>query len=202
MSTSQVTNITKNAMSQFTTLQHATKGGEDCTTIENNGVDSNHRKISFGGNTENKNPDAGIKKYLSVPNVLLGSLATLGAFGIADVLLCKGKHINKLTGTSKQITKTTDSLKEAEEIILKKDKRIKEREETINSLLEKNKTYTKEISSKDDRINDLEDALENKKLENTRINKELRSLKADCQELKVALKCTEFELEEMRSKSM
>ncbi len=43
------------------------------------------------------------KNSVIAVNVILGSLAAVGVLGMADILICKGKHISKLTGKSKFI---------------------------------------------------------------------------------------------------
>ena len=65
-------------------------------------VNNNFRKLSFGENQENKTFGSNIK-YLTATNFILGSLATIGVLGMADILICKGKHLNKLTGNNKFI---------------------------------------------------------------------------------------------------
>jgi hypothetical protein len=61
--------------------------------------------VNFRGN-DNKTQDVkttDLKKYVTPTNVALGSLASLGVLGMADILICKGKHINKLTGKGKEL---------------------------------------------------------------------------------------------------
>lgn len=43
------------------------------------------------------------KKIITVPNVIIGSLMTVGVLSLADMIIFKGKHINKLTGTAKKL---------------------------------------------------------------------------------------------------
>lgn len=77
---------------------------------------------------------------ISAKDIVLGSLATIGVLGMADVLLFKGKGINKLTGVAKKL-KANEELKQklknaeeltakAEEKAVKAEKRAKEAEES------------------------------------------------------------------------
>lgn len=50
-----------------------------------------------------ENSAARSKSSLNATNLILGSLAAIGVLGVADILLCKGKHINKLSGKSKEL---------------------------------------------------------------------------------------------------
>ena len=54
------------------------------------------------------------KNYLNTTNLILGSLATIGVLGAADILLCKGKHINKLSGKSKELEESVTRATTAE----------------------------------------------------------------------------------------
>lgn len=46
---------------------------------------------------------------LTTPNIILGSLATVGVLGMADVLIYKGKHLSKITGKTKELEEVTSS---------------------------------------------------------------------------------------------
>ncbi len=65
------------------------------------GVNQFHFTAQTENNSESK--ETSVKKYFTAPNVILGSLATIGVLGMADVLICKGKHLNKLTGKGKEL---------------------------------------------------------------------------------------------------
>lgn len=65
------------------------------------GVNQFHFTAQTENNSESK--EISVKKYFTAPNVILGSLATIGVLGMADVLICKGKHLNKLTGKGKEL---------------------------------------------------------------------------------------------------
>lgn len=77
---------------------------------------------------------------ISAKDIVLGSLATIGVLGMADVLLFKGKGINKLTGVAKKLKANEElkqKLKNAEELTAKTEeravnaeKRAKEAEES------------------------------------------------------------------------
>lgn len=66
---------------------------------------SGSNEIRFMTQPENSSEakESSVKKYLTAPNVILGSLATIGVLGMADVLICKGKHLNKITGKGKEL---------------------------------------------------------------------------------------------------
>lgn len=77
---------------------------------------------------------------IGAKDIVLGSLATIGVLGMADVLLFKGKGINKLTGVAKKLKANEElkqKLKNAEELTAKTEeravnaeKRAKEAEES------------------------------------------------------------------------
>ncbi len=75
---------------------------------------------------------------IGAKDIVLGSLATIGVLGMADVLLFKGKGINKLTGVAKKLKANEQKLKNAEELTVKAEeravnaeKRVKDAEELI-----------------------------------------------------------------------
>lgn len=78
---------------------------------------------------------------IGAKDIVLGSLATIGVLGMADVLLFKGKGINKLTGVAKKLKANEElkqKLKNAEELTAKTEeravnaeKRVKDAEELI-----------------------------------------------------------------------
>ena len=77
---------------------------------------------------------------IGAKDIVLGSLATIGVLGMADVMLFKGKGINKLTGVAKKLKANEElkqKLKNAEELTakteeraVKAEKRAKEAEES------------------------------------------------------------------------
>lgn len=78
---------------------------------------------------------------IGAKDIVLGSLATIGVLGMADVLLFKGKGINKLTGVAKKLKANEElkqKLKNAEELTAKTEERavnaeskVKDAEELI-----------------------------------------------------------------------
>ena len=67
------------------------------------------RKADFSfKSSNNEKQNSGIKEHLNLRNTVLGTLATLGVLGMADILIFKGKHISKLTGKNKYIPEFFD----------------------------------------------------------------------------------------------
>jgi len=65
---------------------------------------------------------------------------------MADILICKGKHINKLTGTDRQINKLNDAIKGFEKHQEANNKHIQE-------LYAENKTLREELKQAEERLN-------------------------------------------------
>lgn len=68
---------------------------------------------------------------IGAKDIVLGSLATIGVLGMADVLLFKGKGINKLTGVAKKLKANEElkqKLKNAEELTAKTEERAEKAE--------------------------------------------------------------------------
>ena len=68
---------------------------------------------------------------IGAKDIVLGSLATIGVLGMADVLLFKGKGINKLTGVAKKLKANEElkqKLKNAEELTAKAEERAEKAE--------------------------------------------------------------------------
>jgi hypothetical protein len=61
--------------------------------------------VNFCGNDYNSKEEKthNLKENITPAKVTLGALATLGVLGMADILIFKGRHINKLTGTGKDL---------------------------------------------------------------------------------------------------
>ena len=98
---------------------------------------------------------------IGVKDIVLGSLAAIGVLGMADVMLFKGKGINKLTGVAKKL-KSTEELeqraKNAEELIAKTEERAKNAETRA-------KNAEANFTSAETKINKLEDELDKLKEE-------------------------------------
>ncbi len=77
---------------------------------------SGTNQVRFMAQPENSSEvkESSVKKYLTAPNVILGSLATIGVLGMADVLICKGKHLNKITGKGKELEEAVSRAASAE----------------------------------------------------------------------------------------
>lgn len=102
-------------------------------------VNNSVTNLSFGDNQENKTSGSNIKKYLTVPNVILGSLATIGVLGMADILICKGKHINKLTGKGKELEEALARATEAKSRATNAQTEIQRLQSIINNFNESSK---------------------------------------------------------------
>ena len=89
--------------------------------VSTNNINSPNFKGENTSQTEKK------KSYLAA-NAVLGTLATIGVLGMADVLICKGRHINKLTGKGKELENALTRATNAEEnLAANKAKMAKER---------------------------------------------------------------------------
>lgn len=96
---------------------------------------------------------------IGAKDIVLGSLATIGVLGMADVLLFKGKGINKLTGVAKKLKANEElkqKLKNAEELTAKTEERAVNAESKVKNV-EDNYTKAKtEIDKLNAQIDDLE----------------------------------------------
>ncbi len=97
-------------------------------------------------NSETK--ESSVKKYFTAPNVILGSLATVGVLGMADVLICKGKHLNKLTGKGKELEEALSRATTAET-------KLKGTEAKLEELLAISGNDGEKIKALEDNINKL-----------------------------------------------
>lgn len=77
---------------------------------------SNANQVRFMAQPENSSEvkESSVKKYFTAPNIILGSLATVGVLGMADVLICRGKHLNKITGKGKELEEALSRASNAE----------------------------------------------------------------------------------------
>lgn len=92
---------------------------------------------------------------IGAKDIVLGSLATIGVLGMADVLLFKGKGINKLTGVAKKLKANEQKLKNAEELTAKTEERAVNAETKVKNV-EDNYTNAKtEIDKLNAQIDDL-----------------------------------------------
>ena len=92
---------------------------------------------------------------IGAKDIVLGSLATIGVLGMADVLLFKGKGINKLTGVAKKLKANEQKLKNAEELTAKTEERAVNAETKVKNV-EENYTKAKtEIDKLNAQIDDL-----------------------------------------------
>ena len=93
---------------------------------------------------------------IGAKDIVLGSLATIGVLGMADVLLFKGKGINKLTGVAKKLKANEQKLKNAEELTAKTEERAVNAESKVKNV-EDNYTKAKtEIDKLNAQIDELE----------------------------------------------
>lgn len=74
------------------------------------------------------------KKIITVPNVIIGSLMTVGVLSLADMIIFKGKHINKLTGTATKLKNAAMQAQSAEARALSLETRAVNAEALINGL--------------------------------------------------------------------
>jgi hypothetical protein len=116
--------------------------------------------VNFRGN-DNKTQDVkttDLKKYVTPTNVALGSLATLGVLGMADILICKGKHINKLTGKGKELEEALGRATSAETRAVEAETKItgletklqemtKSKAESLEAMKNKIEEMKKELNS-------------------------------------------------------
>lgn len=150
------------------------------------------QKTATSTNSENK---------IGVKDIVLGSLATIGVLGMADVMLFKGKGINKLTGVAKKL-KSTEELeqraKNAEELIAKAEERAECWKNDYNKLKEERPKLPLHVNS--DMIDWLQtaysDALDFSKAEKDYLTKRIKTvLNAHNYDLKDSGKINVFERE-------
>lgn len=110
--------------------------GVNAQVVNNPESKTNKKRVHFRGEQT-----IGKKSTLTPVNVILGSLATVAVLGMADVLLCKGKHIDKLTGKTQELeealTRATNaeaSVVAAETSLSKLKQKLSELEKRIGNL--------------------------------------------------------------------
>lgn len=159
---------------------------------------------------------------IGAKDIVLGSLATIGVLGMADVLLFKGKGINKLTGVAKKLKANEElkqKLKNAEELTAKTEERavnaeskVKDAEELIaekEEIIEGYKSELKEEKLKSRPLHEcypevlvwLQKVYADARLEFSKADKDylLKRIKtianSKCYEVRDSGKCNVFELE-------
>lgn len=105
---------------------------------------SGTNQIRFEAQPKNSNEakESSVKKYFTAPNVILGSLATIGVLGMADVLICKGKHLNKLTGKGKELEEALSRASNAENRAATTETEASKIREQLNDLIAQIKETT------------------------------------------------------------
>lgn len=87
-------------------------------SIQNNSVENRQiYKPQFKGaetSSQMPNTDGFAQKLLTPQNIILGSLASLGVLGMADIFLCKGRHLEKISGRHTGLEEAVAKAKAAE----------------------------------------------------------------------------------------
>lgn len=87
-------------------------------SIQNNSVENRQiYKPQFKGaetSSQTPNTDGFAQKLLTPQNIILGSLASLGVLGMADIFLCKGRHLEKISGRHTGLEEAVAKAKAAE----------------------------------------------------------------------------------------
>lgn len=138
------------------------------------GVNQFHFTAQTENNSESK--ETSVKKYFTAPNVILGSLATIGVLGMADVLICKGKHLNKLTGKGKELEEAVTRATTAET-------KLQGVEAKLEELLAKSGEDAKEIKALKEQLSKLPKVLDSQ-------NANLDVMLKFCQ--KLYIECDDF----------
>jgi predicted nuclease with TOPRIM domain len=108
--------------------------------------------VNFREN-DNKTQDVkttNLKKSVTPTNVALGSLATLGVLGMADILIYKGKHINKLTGKGKELEEALSRATSAETKVAEAETKITGLETKVQEITENSATSIDKLKKKVD----------------------------------------------------
>lgn len=134
--------------------------------ISQNPVDLKTKNISFTSKTKDDN-----KKNYLVPNIIIGSLATLGVLGLADLLIYKGKHLNKF-------------YKQCEELKVG----MEAKEQSIRKLEEKSEVLSKSKEDLKRRIRAFEEKIEEMEYTTNQDKKEILNLKKKIAQLEEDLK--------------
>jgi hypothetical protein len=141
--------------------------------------------VNFRGN-DNKTQDVkttDLKKYVTPTNVALGSLATLGVLGMADILICKGKHINKLTGKGKELEEALGRATSAETRAAEAETKITGLETKLQEITEKDAKSIDKLKKKVDdltmELTETKDIADSYKLNRDDLLKRVQSLYHD-----------------------
>lgn len=76
--------------------------------VNNSGVNSIPKQVNFNGHSTGNNS----KNRLNAKDLILGSLAAVAVLGISDILICKGKHLNKFISKAKNVVDAPAAQKE------------------------------------------------------------------------------------------
>lgn len=136
------------------------------------------RFMAQPNNSETK--ESSVKKYFTAPNVILGSLATIGVLGMADVLICKGKHLNKLTGKGKELEEALSRATTAETKLKGTENKLKSAEAKIEEVLTSSKKDTEEIKVLKEKLAQLETKIRPGRIEETLLKK-FQNLYIECE---------------------
>ncbi len=110
-------------------------------SIQNNSVGNFQAyKPQFKGvedSTETGKASNFVGKYITPQNVILGSLATLGVLGMADIVLCGGKHLDKITGRSGRLEEAVSKAKAAETKLSQTETKLQNTESNLHKAEQK-----------------------------------------------------------------
>ncbi len=145
---------------------------------------SNIEKVNLSGTNQirfmaqpknsSESKESSVKKYFTAPNVILGSLATIGVLGMADVLICKGKHLNKITGKGKELEEALSRATTAET-------KLKGTEAKLEEILASSGKDAEEIKALKEKLAQLETKIRPGGIEETLLKK-FQSLYIECED--------------------
>ena len=107
-------------------------------SIPNNSVENRQiYKPQFKGaetSSQTPNTDGFAQKLLTPQNIILGSLASLGVLGMADIFLCKGRHLEKISGRHTGLEEAVAKAKAAETKLQNTEFKLDKTEQKLKEL--------------------------------------------------------------------
>ncbi len=120
-------------------------------------------RVNFKGTTPQETSSQQTTKKAEIGDIALkagvGSLALLGVLGAADVVLCKGKHINKLTGQNGKLDEALSRATNAESKLTAAEAKATNAETKLAEVEEKLNTVKAESDENKGIISTLQEAL-------------------------------------------
>lgn len=117
-----------------------------------------------------------IKNYCTPKNIIMDSLVAMGAIGAADLVLYKGKHLNKIAGNKFQELKEVEKkYAEVNTTLAKKESLLDRYKTMLEEQTEKIEALNKKLRTQKSKVERLKNTIEQNEFEIKRLNSELEN---------------------------